>query len=412
MTILKIAILVSSFPSISETFIVNQITDLIDRGHDIKIFSFQKSESVIVHEKIIDYKLIEKTIYFQEFYVSKATRFLPFLKFIKERHNSINFYKLLKNFNFIKNGFRVLNLRFFYKFKWILNEEGFDIFHAHFGGNGAYLAEMKMAGFFPNIKLVTSFHGYDLTPSFLPDYKIKYKKLFLEGDLFTVNTEYTKSLLRQITTKGNLEILPVGLDTLEFKPRKRSSDKFHLLFVGRLVPLKAPALTVQILRLLIEKGYKNIKLTIIGEGELLESLNKSIKKYKLEPFVKLTGALSQKSVKKIMQNTDVLIMPGIYDKNNRAENQGLVIQEAQAMQLPVIVSDAGGMKYGVIDGKTGFVVKEKDLDAFVEKIMYLIENPELGLKMGKAGRKFVKEFYDSKILGDQLQNLYLDLIKT
>lgn len=407
---LRIAFLVSTFPTISETFIVNQISDLIDRGHEVKIFAFQQGNSSIVHEKIRSYALMEKTIFYQEQHVSKIKRFFPFLKFVITRNKVANFKRLVQNFHFRRDGIRAFNLHFYYKIKWILGEGDFDIFHAHFGSNGAYIAQLKELGFLSNTKLVATFHGYDLTPNLLPKYRIEYEDLFKEADLLTVNTEYTKSILKQITSEKKVEILPVGLDTSDFYPVKRSGDSFQLLFVGRLIPLKAPDLILEIIRKLIVKGHTNIKLTMVGDGELRGNINEYIRQYKLEPYVLLKGALSQEEVRDILNYTDVFVMPGIYDRNERAETQGLVIQEAQAMEVPVIVSDAGGMKYGVLDGETGFVVKEKDIEGFVKKIEILLTDKVMGKNMGKRGREFIVENYDSKVLGDQLEKLYLDIL--
>jgi colanic acid/amylovoran biosynthesis glycosyltransferase len=107
-----------------------------------------------------------------------------------------------------------------------------------------------------------------------------------------------------------------------------------------------------------------------------------------------------------MNAADLFLFPGIIDKNGRCEAQGLVVQEAQAMKLPVIVSNVGGMKEGIVDNKTGFVVKENDINGFVEKLEFLINNSNKKEAMGEAARAFVVKNYDSTILGEQLLYLY------
>ena len=71
------------------------------------------------------------------------------------------------------------------------------------------------------------------------------------------------------------------------------------------------------------------------------------------------------------------------------------------MELPVIVLDAGGMKYGVKDGETGFVAKEGDINAFANKIELLVLNPELRREMGKKERIIACKNYDSRVLGNK-----------
>lgn len=108
-----------------------------------------------------------------------------------------------------------------------------------------------------------------------------------------------------------------------------------------------------------------------------------------------------------MENSHVFLLPGIHDPvNKRAETQGLVLQEAQAMELPVVISDVGGMKYGIIPDETGFVVRENDITGFADAIEKFILNPQLIVEMGKKGRKFVVDKYDNKIIGAQLIEIY------
>ena len=173
-----------------------------------------------------------------------------------------------------------------------------------------------------------------------------------------------------------------------------------------MVSFKAPNLAIEIVKVLIDKKY-DVHLTIIGEGELKQQITDQINRYNIRNSITLKGALSQESIISIMDVTDLFLMPGIEDKSTgRAENQGLVIQEAQAMQLPVIVSNAGGMRYGLIENKTGFIVKQKNILGFVNKIEELIKNSKLRDSMGLEGRNFVVKNYDSKILCNKLVNYY------
>lgn len=408
----KIIFVVPTFPATTETFIVNQITDLIDRGHQIKIVAFSENKNAVVHQRILDYDLLNKTVYKTDPKISKIGRYVTFLKFVISHRHEINFSKLISIFSYKKNGKKAFNLRNYTKYKWLLDQGHFDIVHAHFGQKGTYMAEMRAFGFLKNTKLIVSFHGYDLIPSLLTEYKVKYDQLFREVDLVTVNSSYTENLLNKLSVGKEVKILPVGLDTCKFRKRKKSRNgNFRLLFVGRLIDLKAPNLSVEIVNLLVSRGHKNIRLSIIGEGKLRHTLEQLIKKYSLEEFVELKGACSQEEIIKVMEHSDALLLPGIHDQTGRAETQGLVIQEAQAMELPVVVSDAGGMKHGLIDGETGFVVKEKDIISFSDKIEFLIKNDAQREEMGKRGRAFVVEKYDSKVLGEQLERLYLKLMK-
>lgn len=407
---LKVAIVLNSFPTVSETFIVNQITDLIDRGHDVRIFAFNKNNSEVVHQKILDYELIDKTSYLREIHVSKFFRYFEFIHFLILNRHQINFKKLSTLFDISLYGRKAINLRNYTKFKWILDSAPFDIIHVHFGTVATYIADMKSMGFFSKIGFVTSFHGYDISPHLMTNYPVLYKKLFQQVDVITVNTIYAKSLLNNLPFHKKTETLPVGVDTRQFKKTGlEKENSFTLLFVGRLIELKGPHLAVMVLNALIRRGYKDIRLKIVGEGILRSQLENSIRNYGLKENIELTGYLPQEEIIKVMETSHVFIFPGIHDSDGRAETQGLVIQEAQAMELPVIVSDVGGMKYGVKDGETGYVIKEGDIEDFANKIEKIMLDETLRIELGCNGRQYVIENYDSHSLGLILEEIYKKL---
>jgi colanic acid/amylovoran biosynthesis glycosyltransferase len=401
---LNIAFFVSGFPTTSETFIINQICDLLDRGHEVKIFAFGKIKGTRIHQNVLSYNLLEKTYYRQDIQMSKQEIISSCLKLLFLQNKNISFRR------FFKNGKNLLLKKKIINFLWILKHGNFDIVHAHFGPNATYVAEMHRLGFFSKTKLIATFHGYDLAPDQMEENKKNYKNLFKSVDVITVNTPYLFSLLKQVTDR-TAKILPVGLNISSFKKiqEERIDTNFNILFVGRLIELKAAPLALEILDELIKRGKKNVFLTFIGEGELEDEILQKVSSLNLKEHVALKGALPQEEVMREMNRADVFLLPGIYDSTGRAETQGLVIQEAQAMELPVVVSDAGGMKYGLLDGETGFVVEAKNTKAFAEKIQLLMENPDLKTRMGKKGREFVLKNYDSKVLGDQLERLYFQL---
>lgn len=408
---LRVCIVIPDFPVISQTFIYNQIVDLIQQGYQLRIFALNQNYEVIKHQTIKDYNL-DKIISFKEFRpLTNLKTSLLMIKTIWFNRRNFCLKKFLEKFKFFNYQTKNFDLEFFNANFSILKDQNFDIIHAHFGEAGIFVADLKRAGFFSKTKFVTTFHGYDLNPTKLPELKNRYAKLFREVDLMTVNSPYALSLLEQISGRKEMEILPVGLDTKKFKRENSEiNTQFKILFVGRLIELKGPKLAIEIVERLLSKGINNIELIIAGDGELRVEIEKYITKRGLGSNIKCIGAISQEKVVELMNNADIFILPGIYDNERRAETQGLVIQEAQAMQLPVLISDVGGMKYGLLNGKSGFIIKEKDVNDFADKIEILLKDKNLRKKMGKEGRMFVKKNYDSRVLGDRLEKIYYQLL--
>lgn len=408
---MRIAFVVSSFPSLSETFIINQIVYLLKQGHEVQIFSFKRGRVERVHEQIPENDLLSRVIYLKEHYEKGPRRFSNFLIFLLKNRSKINFATVFRNFNFFQYKFSKYNLRFFYKYLWILREPEPDIIHAHFGPNGEYIARMKSLGFLPQTKLITSFHGYDLSPKFSKTYLEKYKHLFKEADLLTVNGQYMFSILSKLTASEGIKILPVAVDTTRFFFRNNTKlGQFTVLYVGRLIELKGSHIAIEILEVLVHQLLLKVHLVIVGEGEEYSNLLELVKRYKLEKFVTFKGSLTQEEVAEEMGNSDVFLFPGIHDKEGRAETQGLVLQEAQATGLPVIVSNAGGMKDGLLPCETGFVVQERDIKAFAEKIELLYRDRNLREEMGRKANIYAVENFDSGKLGARLEGFYRTLL--
>ena len=411
----SIAFVVNNFPSLSETFILNQVIDLIERGHDVKIYSFNSKKSNAVHNAVERYKLIEKTTYFQGAPKSRIKKLRWFLSFTVKNFKVLTEELNFKIFNPKVLGRTIQRHALSLSFESFLKAANFDIVHSHFGQRGAFIANLFERSRFRNFKFIVTFHGYDVNPSKIDRYKIEYKNLFLQADAVTVNTKYLESILLKVCPNPKkLIVLPVGLRTDHYRKSLILTDKpilFNIIYCGRFIELKAPDLAVRIVNILVhERGFKSIKMTMIGHGELRGKVENLINNFKLQEHVKLLGALSQERVVEEMNNAHIFLLPGVFErKTGRAETQGLVIQEAQAMELPVIVSDVGGMKYGLLDGVSGFILREGDLVSFADKIEWLIKNEELRAKMGRAGRYFVVNNFDTKILGDKLLEIYSEL---
>ena len=83
-----------------------------------------------------------------------------------------------------------------------------------------------------------------------------------------------------------------------------------------------------------------------------------------------------------------------------------------ACELPVVVSDAGGLPEVVVDGKTGYIVPRNNPEEAANKIEILVNDEYLRRQMGEAGRKFVLENYEWKRNADKMEKLYQEVADT
>lgn len=406
---MKIAFIVSGFPALSETFILNQITGLLDMGYDVEIFADFNPKEKKVHSDVEKYQLMRRVHYFNIPH-NRIKRILKAIfLIIKNFHKAP--LKILKSLNVFRYGKTALSLRLLYTLIPFLDKK-FDIIHCHFGPNGiigVHLKEIGISG-----KYITSFHGYDVNsyPKIMG--KNVYNVLFKNGDFFTTNTNFTKQQVVKLgCDEKKIIILPVGLRVEKFKFSIRKiqpREPIKILTVGRLVEKKGHEYAIKAIAKIVKK-HKNIKYIVAGDGPLRANLENLALKLGIMNHVEFLGAVEQNEVLNLYQQAHIFILPSVTASNGDREGQALVLQEAQATGLPVVSTLHNGIPEGVLEGKSGFLVPEKDVDALAERLEYLIEHPEIWPEMGKYGRKFVEEKYDIKKLNQKLVEIYQNLIE-
>src|SRR5690606_33803035 len=205
MAVKHIAFIVKYFPTVSETFIVNQINGLIDAGYQVTLYAYQKVSANVVHKSLNKHNLLNKVQYFIKPPESKHLRLWVFIKWTAQHLTSINWHIFFKTLNVLKHGKDAYTLKLFFEAQWFLVPYDFEVIHAHFGMNGERIAYLKTKGILPDaMPLITTFHGYDLEPNRLQDYTITYANLFKQASAFTVNTPYLEKLLQQVNTLQKL----------------------------------------------------------------------------------------------------------------------------------------------------------------------------------------------------------------
>src|SRR5207245_4877759 len=117
-------------------------------------------------------------------------------------------------------------------------------------------------------------------------------------------------------------------------------------------------------------------------------LEKLISELGLQSAVILHGAQDGSTVRRLMGSAHIFLLTSVSIEGDQ-EGQGLLLQEAQACGLPVIATEHGAFPEGLVSGKSGFLVPERNPQAIAERLSFLIEHPEPWPAMGHSGRKFV-----------------------
>ena len=407
---MKIAFIVGQFPVLTETFILNQITGLIDRGHEVDIYAHCPGNDQKMHPDVERYNLLNRT-----FYLKPPSN--KFLRFLKGMYLLItNFHKkpaaFLRSLNIFKFGKKVVLLCTLYKIIPFLHKDPYDIVHCHFGPNGNTGVLLKDVGVFTG-KVITSFYGYDISQYIRDQGTDAYNYLFSKGDLFLPLSNIMKDELVSIgCNKQKIIVHRIGVDInrFNFSSRKlKNNGKVNLLTIARFVEKKGIRYGVQAVAKVLKKN-QNIEYKIVGDGPLKRDLEGLIIELNVSDNVKLIGWKQQEEIVGLLKDTDILLAPSVTSQDGDQEGTPTVLMEALARGMPVISTYHSGIPELVQDGISGFLVPERDTNALADRLVYLLENQEMWSAMGRAGRDYVEKNYNINKLNDQLVKLYQQLI--
>jgi len=169
----------------------------------------------------------------------------------------------------------------------------------------------------------------------------------------------------------------------------------HLVFIGRLNPQKNPTFLLDVLGGLMSLDWK---LTLIGDGPLMDKVRERIVRYKLADRVTATGWLDAASVQRVLAAADILCLP--------STSEGLPVAAIEALKhgLAIIASDIPGVRDVVADGVNGFLFPPGDFDAFAHKINWLLENNSTLQAMKHASWDKARLF-DISAIADQYEEV-------
>jgi colanic acid/amylovoran biosynthesis glycosyltransferase len=429
---LRIAFFAGMFPVTSETFILRQITGLLDLGHDVSIFTDARGEAA--HPEIEAYRLLERAT-FMEMPPETGVYEMPVRPLLGKTwppgsstavHNMTRLLRALPKMKtaFLKAprlarralsrseyGYQAESLSAIHRLARLCAVPAkFDVLHAHFGPVGN---SFRFARELFRAPLVVSFHGYDFTSVPRREGSDVYQRLFATADLVTVNSAFTRGELDKLGCPSEkIVLLHVGLNPGEFKFRERTTrpgEPVRLLSVGRLVEVKGHEYAIRAVAKL-RSQFADLRYEIIGEGPLRKALEELARELGVAGVVSFHGALGTRQVRDWLDRAQIFIMPSV-TANGAQEGQGLALQEAQACGLPVVATRHGALPEGLIEGYPGFLVPERDADALAERIAYLLQHPGDWPRMGCEGRKFVEANYDIRQLNQKLVNIYRQAMK-
>ena len=196
-------------------------------------------------------------------------------------------------------------------------------------------------------------------------------------------------------------------DVAELMKRKLSAasaggkhPQTSILWVGRLIELKHPDASIRLAEKLKHKGYE-FELNIIGNGMMERQLREQICRKHLDDCVHMLGAMSPEEVREHMEAADIFLFTSDFN-----EGWGAVLNEAMNSACAVVASHAiGSVPFLLHEGENGLIYKNGDENGLLDRVVQLIEQPEMRKRLGRKAYQTLTEQWNAETAAERFLQL-------
>jgi colanic acid/amylovoran biosynthesis glycosyltransferase len=293
----------------------------------------------------------------------------------------------------------------------LLDRRGADLMHIYFGHTGVHLLPFIERWHKP---CVVPFHGADVAEKKdIRDYGPKLRELFNAVPLVLARS---KSLAERLLTLGcppeRLRINRTGVPLHEFPFIRRDAPidgRWRFMQACRLIPKKGVATSLCAFAI-FQKEFPNAELIIAGKGPLQGHLEELAEELGIVRKVQFSGFLSQKELLDLYASSHAFLHPSETPPDQNQEGIPNSILEAMATGLPVVATRHGGIPEAVDEGRSGWMVEERDFEALAAAMKNLVRSPYAFREMGALASESVAANFEQREQIRQLESHYDEAI--
>jgi len=284
-----------------------------------------------------------------------------------------------------------------------LMKEKVEHIHAHWGSTTATMAWIasELAG----IPWSMTLHRWDIAENNLLRLKVD-RAAFVR----VISEDGRREVLRIVGEgyRDKVKVLHIGVRLPDLSSLQSPPQRSHFVVAcpANLVPKKGHRFLVEACKLLLERGVRDFRCLIIGDGPLEAEICQQVAELGLEAFVKLRGRLPHEELLEMYRKgeVDAVVLPSIVTEDGEKEGIPVSLMEAMAYRIPVVSTDTGGIPELIGNG-AGIVVKEKDAQQLVDALERLIKDAELRRELGEEGYQKIYEEFNLRKNAEALLNM-------
>jgi colanic acid/amylovoran biosynthesis glycosyltransferase len=400
----RVAVIMSRFPKLSETFVLNEMIEMERQGVEVEVFPLLRERQEVRHREVEDWV--------------RRARFQPFispailgaqLRFI--RLHPRRYFRVLAevlretagsaNFFIGAIGIFPKSVRFALE----MQELGVTHVHAHFATHPAVAALIihRLTG----IPFSFTAHGSDLHV----ERRMLATKLTAARFGVTVSEFNRRVMIAECgdVAEEKVHVIHCGVDSRFFAPvaEPPPGPEVVLVCVASLEEVKGHRFLIAACARLMERGIA-FRCDLIGDGPLRSALELQIAEAGLADRVVIHGGRTRDEVREILTRADIAVLASFPTREGKREGIPVALMEAMSCGLPVVASDLSGIPELVEHGVTGLLVPPGDAAALEAALARLSGNPRLRSRFGGAGRERVLRAFDLEHTTRQLLALIGD----
>ncbi len=283
-----------------------------------------------------------------------------------------------------------------------------NIIYAHTGFVGLRLLPLKDR---LGVPLVVHFHGLDINTHDPVYQRVLRRSLHRFDRIIVVGNWMIAPLVAMGYDAARISVGPMGTPVGHVRERMhipvgdRTVDPVRFIAVGHMIPYKGFNRTIAAFARLWETRC-DVELVIVGDGTERSRLEELSRASGAGEVIRFAGALSSDATLAEISAADVLVHHAL-DHPGGPEAFGVVITEAMALGLPVVGTLCGGLLDQIVEGETGFLVDQGDVDAMAVAMGRLAADPGLRTAMGAAGHARAAALFDAHDLARRAEDILI-----
>lgn len=249
-------------------------------------------------------------------------------------------------------------------------------------------------------KIVFQFHGGD-PENIKTSYTYFLKKIVHLSDVILVLTDEQATIgdYEKLSEQSKVKKIPnyMQIRDVDINSRNNIQD-IHFLFLGRVIKEKGIFEIIDAVKKL-SKRSKNFRVDVVGDGPELKKMREIVENAGLNHFFVFHGFVTV-GKDEIFRDSHILLFP------TWKEAFPYVALESMLFKMPMITTRVGALSEIIDDGKNGFLINSRDVDALSDKMEYFLLNPQQIETFGEQSFKILEQRYSTEIMKKTFTAIY------